>query len=120
MRRDELSRTGSVRRLDAEPGEQLAGVAKDADARTEIRSTPVELIDRARLTDVADRLSSRRRVKGARSVHVVPHGLEATIAVKDLYPVVLPICDVDPSVGVCLLYTSPSPRDRQKSRMPSS
>ena len=24
------------------------------------------------------------------------------------------------SVGGCLLYTSPSPRDRQKSRMPSS
>ena len=24
------------------------------------------------------------------------------------------------AVGVCLLYTSPSPRDRQKSRMPSS
>src|SRR5674476_1689499 len=24
------------------------------------------------------------------------------------------------SVGACLLYTSPSPRDRQKSRMPSS
>ena len=24
------------------------------------------------------------------------------------------------SVGSCLLYTSPSPRDRQKSRMPSS
>ena len=24
------------------------------------------------------------------------------------------------SVGTCLLYTSPSPRDRQKSRMPSS
>ena len=23
-------------------------------------------------------------------------------------------------LGVCLLYTSPSPRDRQKSRMPSS
>ena len=36
----------------------------------------------------------------------------------------LKVCDVD--VGnkeikkVCLLYTSPSPRDRQKSRMPSS
>ena len=29
---------------------------------------------------------------------------------------------VDPSGGpyICLLYTSPSPRDRQKSRMPSS
>ena len=25
-----------------------------------------------------------------------------------------------PRVGTCLLYTSPSPRDRQKSRMPSS
>ena len=24
------------------------------------------------------------------------------------------------NIGVCLLYTSPSPRDRQKSRMPSS
>ena len=24
------------------------------------------------------------------------------------------------SYGICLLYTSPSPRDRQKSRMPSS
>ena len=28
-------------------------------------------------------------------------------------------CDTDRS-GTCLLYTSPSPRDRQKSRMPSS
>ena len=26
----------------------------------------------------------------------------------------------DGNAGVCLLYTSPSPRDRQKSRMPSS
>ena len=24
------------------------------------------------------------------------------------------------AIGLCLLYTSPSPRDRQKSRMPSS
>ena len=24
------------------------------------------------------------------------------------------------NTGICLLYTSPSPRDRQKSRMPSS
>ena len=27
---------------------------------------------------------------------------------------------LDPRFGNCLLYTSPSPRDRQKSRMPSS
>ena len=26
----------------------------------------------------------------------------------------------DKSVGTCLLYTSPSPRDRTRSRMPSS
>ena len=28
--------------------------------------------------------------------------------------------DYDDRIGICLLYTSPSPRDRQKSRMPSS
>ena len=28
--------------------------------------------------------------------------------------------DPDPPAATCLLYTSPSPRDRQKSRMPSS
>ena len=27
---------------------------------------------------------------------------------------------IDQGVRICLLYTSPSPRDRQKSRMPSS
>ena len=27
---------------------------------------------------------------------------------------------VGPNIKLCLLYTSPSPRDRQKSRMPSS
>ena len=30
------------------------------------------------------------------------------------------ICDPELESGNCLLYTSPSPRDRQKSRMPSS
>ena len=29
-------------------------------------------------------------------------------------------CTVPEHIGYCLLYTSPSPRDRQKSRMPSS
>ena len=29
-------------------------------------------------------------------------------------------CDHGASIRICLLYTSPSPRDRQKSRMPSS
>ena len=30
------------------------------------------------------------------------------------------ISDIAAQGGTCLLYTSPSPRDRQKSRMPSS
>ena len=29
-------------------------------------------------------------------------------------------CVVSPDVNTCLLYTSPSPRDRTRSRMPSS
>ena len=34
-----------------------------------------------------------------------------------------PVAWINPNTinhGICLLYTSPSPRDRQKSRMPSS
>ena len=31
-----------------------------------------------------------------------------------------PTFESDPKTQTCLLYTSPSPRDRQKSRMPSS
>ena len=30
------------------------------------------------------------------------------------------VTNCDTTVNTCLLYTSPSPRDRQKSRMPSS
>ena len=30
------------------------------------------------------------------------------------------VVKLDDEHGICLLYTSPSPRDRQKSRMPSS
>ena len=43
---------------------------------------------------------------------------------KELLERVLTIqadCEIGgPHLYVCLLYTSPSPRDRQKSRMPSS
>ena len=30
------------------------------------------------------------------------------------------VCDITDQAAVCLLYTSPSPRDRTRSRMPSS
>eukprot|EP01015_Nassula_variabilis_P003484 TRINITY_DN1232_c0_g1_i10.p1 TRINITY_DN1232_c0_g1~~TRINITY_DN1232_c0_g1_i10.p1 ORF type:complete len:135 (+),score=45.14 TRINITY_DN1232_c0_g1_i10:67-471(+) len=33
---------------------------------------------------------------------------------------IIEICKDEPDCYTCLLYTSPSPRDRQKSRMPSS
>ena len=33
---------------------------------------------------------------------------------------VLGTASAEEALGICLLYTSPSPRDRQKSRMPSS
>ena len=45
------------------------------------------------------------------------------ITLQDLgreIPVPSDISDIDIKNGTCLLYTSPSPRDRQKSRMPSS
>ena len=40
---------------------------------------------------------------------------------KDLGDITIPnIKHMEDGSGFCLLYTSPSPRDRQKSRMPSS
>ena len=41
-------------------------------------------------------------------------GLDAILDVSNL------VIEINPVAQVCLLYTSPSPRDRQKSRMPSS
>eukprot|EP00656_Telonema_subtile_P033364 TRINITY_DN36957_c0_g1_i1.p1 TRINITY_DN36957_c0_g1~~TRINITY_DN36957_c0_g1_i1.p1 ORF type:complete len:102 (+),score=4.02 TRINITY_DN36957_c0_g1_i1:13-318(+) len=37
-----------------------------------------------------------------------------------LPPVGFPLSPVDHPIMICLLYTSPSPRDRTRSRMPSS
>ena len=68
-----------------------------------------------------------------RSVRLAPSGDEASVSLEvqlakdagDLaragtqFWVVRPQLSLD-SIDGCLLYTSPSPRDRQKSRMPSS
>ena len=40
--------------------------------------------------------------------------------ISDLLDVVIPFFDEYNLIGSCLLYTSPSPRDRTRSRMPSS
>ena len=45
--------------------------------------------------------------------------LEAIDAVRETGAHVVPVTG-RPLRWICLLYTSPSPRDRQKSRMPSS
>ena len=45
---------------------------------------------------------------------------EFTVRLKDDEKIVLNGLPVSASYQACLLYTSPSPRDRQKSRMPSS
>src|SRR5664280_3913230 len=66
----------------------------------------------------------------------ITHGIEprrvlqAALTLADTIPYMPPavhLAVVDPGVGtdrrviaVCLLYTSPSPRDRTRSRMPSS
>ena len=46
-------------------------------------------------------------------VHYTSGGIEA----KDALKAAMDGSELSP---ICLLYTSPSPRDRQKSRMPSS
>ena len=53
--------------------------------------------------------------EGKKSRKIVEYGIEALKAVWHRGAV-----DADGKTGDCLLYTSPSPRDRQKSRMPSS
>ena len=57
---------------------------------------------------------------GAR-VHVCDVSEAALAAFRDRYPgSVATRADVGDAVQVCLLYTSPSPRDQRGSRMPSS
>ena len=54
---------------------------------------------------------------GIRTIEITlrtPAALDAMQAVAKACPEILI------GAGTCLLYTSPSPRDRQKSRMPSS
>ena len=64
--------------------------------------------------------------------HAVEDGMTAVLAVRDRKTVVVDLSGMDSSqaqrtadfvsggVEACLLYTSPSPRDRVRSRMPSS
>ena len=50
-------------------------------------------------------------LKGVEVIKIVPESLRGKYKIGQ---------NMDMKSRVCLLYTSPSPRDRQKSRMPSS
>ena len=54
-------------------------------------------------------------------VETVARGDDADTRLKERVPDLVVLDWMLPGLsGICLLYTSPSPRDRQKSRMPSS
>ena len=67
------------------------------------------------MTDVLTHADHVDEVSSRRAVPVDVEGMTVGVPDRD-EPILGPI---DLHLG-CLLYTSPSPRDRQKSRMPSS
>ena len=77
--------------------------------------------------DVGSDLAGMRTTAIKKGDHYVLNGAKTYITNGILSDLVLVCCKTDPSAGhkgvsilICLLYTSPSPRDRTRSRMPSS
>ena len=64
--------------------------------------------------DFFDEISSRLDIKHILTAHHLNDSLESFLINISRGS------GLDGLTGICLLYTSPSPRDRQKSRMPSS
>ena len=60
-----------------------------------------------------------RSIEGEPSIRVSADAEAGTITIED-DGIGLTAEEASEHLGTCLLYTSPSPRDRQKSRMPSS
>ena len=58
------------------------------------------------LATLLDRFDARLSVREVETARLILQGFSSKAIAQQL--------------GICLLYTSPSPRDRQKSRMPSS
>ena len=68
------------------------------------------------------RFYRRKQILPGLRLNFSKRGVSASVGVRGAH-VTLGRTGVRTTVGVpgtCLLYTSPSPRDRQKSRMPSS
>ena len=85
------------------------------DVTKEIRDpqTSAKVSAVATIQPVRDALTARMRQVAADRGRIVMEG-------RDITTVVCPDAQVRVLLVACLLYTSPSPRDRQKSRMPSS
>ena len=70
--------------------------------------------------DVTKVMMSEPRRIGKIIIAVTMPALNLDDHTKEILERVGRTCPVERSLHPCLLYTSPSPRDRQKSRMPSS
>ena len=68
--------------------------------------------------EIATTTTKRQKTKKKKKEKRKENASAAKILISSMIEMVIDIADyID---KVCLLYTSPSPRDRQKSRMPSS
>ena len=77
-----------------------------------------ELVDEVVLFDVASGIAKGKALDIAQSSSV--DGFNVKLSGTDDYKDIKDSDVIIITAGICLLYTSPSPRDRQKSRMPSS
>jgi len=87
--------------LAANARELQSVVGDDRNSGAEIGRVPVHAHHRTELTNVAMGALSARHEHGRGAVQIVPLGLIAAIAVKDLDPMVLPIDHIDPAIIVC-------------------
>jgi histidine ammonia-lyase len=58
--------------------------------------------------------------RGNEKIDIHPEAIQRIQKCRDLLEDKIKKKEIMYGVNTCLLYTSPSPRDRQKSRMPSS
>ena len=108
-------RAGDLSRVETDVAQQVAGGAMVLDV-----NMGAPLADEAELMTRAVRL-----IQGLTDLPLVidssiPEVLEAGLRTYQGKALVNSVTAEDERLHTCLLYTSPSPRDRQKSRMPSS
>ena len=72
------------------------------------------------MTDIHDTAIINPKVKIGDNVSIGPYcNIDGDVTIRDNVTLVSHI-SISGSTTICLLYTSPSPRDRTRSRMPSS